>query len=179
MTRGVRGAGLWLAPWFTLLLIGGCASTPPQGVATAPAWMTKPPEERGGVYYQVGMSPKTFRQADGIDRAYEDGVERLAKRLKVDVKSFRLEIETGGKGSGERQERTVTASTEVADLAIYGAEQVESYFDRDGLFGERESTYVLVRWSQSKQQETERLLRKSDPKKQEAERLPKKKKEKP
>lgn len=162
MPRGVRGAGHRLAPILAILfmLVDGCASTPPQGAAAPPAWMTKPPDERGGVFYQVGMSPKTFRQKDGVDRAYEDGVERLAKRLKVDVKSFRLEVETGGKGSGEHHERTITASSEAADLAIYGAEQVESYFDRDGLFGERETTYVLVRWSQSKQQETERLLKK-------------------
>lgn len=87
---------------------------------------------------------------DAVERGFESGVAELAKRLKVRVKSVMVEIQQGNQGTWTGKDVRLGVSEEVADLVLYGAEPVSDWYDVKGTYGAKGTTYVLVRWSESR-----------------------------
>lgn len=146
---------------FVFPTLCGCAVLKKE-VRTAspiPKWLLEKPPEEKGIFYEIGASPKTFFQKDAKKNAYEDALSTLSKRLKVEVKSIFFEIREL-RGEWVHKETSVGVSEEVSDAVLYGAELIDEYYDEQGVLGEKESTYALIRWSEDKLKERiENILR--------------------
>lgn len=99
-----------------------------------PKWIDNPPREKDACY-SVGIAEKTFYKKEGLERATGDALKRLAQSDKVDIESL----------FGEINDRAIQASAEESDAIFYGAEVMDSWYDKH-----KERTYVLVKWSKRK-----------------------------
>lgn len=153
MVRRTVKANLIIIFLLLMMQFAGCIPTSP-----IPSWVKQKPGGDANTLYEVGICARTFKRKDAIDRAFDDAIAKLSKRIRVEVKS--RYIETIGEGGGIERETKLKISSEAVDLALYGAEQIDSWYDKKGLVGERATTYVLVRWSEGKfRQRVEKLLK--------------------
>jgi len=129
------------------------AETIPSDNIVRPSWLPVKPKDENNILYEIGVCSKTFHRKDAIQNAFEDALSRLSKRFEVRVNSVLVDIISD---TGEYTDRSISVrvNNEVSDVVLYGAELYKVFYDEQGIYGEKEATYVLIRWSESKLRET-------------------------
>ena len=113
-----------------------------------PSWVVKLPQDNEYIY-ALGSCPKTYIREDAEPRAEENAKKELSRSISVEVRSEMVDLEgtSGQTGvySQLHEEKSVKVDNNLLEAILDRAELVECWFDENGIAGEKENTYALVR----------------------------------